>query len=144
MKIECIDPGQIAEGLARAAGDPLRHHIDECPRCSSLATAYSSFVQADAAGLPAGADIGDADARLMRFLEDQIGAHETPAPETGPPRSHQGFLARLIAGFAGLPMRPAIAAAASVVVAAIIVWQIQSPDYQDHPILRGAGMLPLI
>ena len=35
-------------------------------------------------------------------------------------------------------------AAAIVVVAAIVVWQTRSPDYQDHPILRGAGTLPLI
>lgn len=144
MKIECIVIDQIADAMVLPVDEPLRRHIDECPRCGSLAAAYSSFVRADAAGLPVGADTGDADARLMRFLEDQIGAHETPAPEPGSPRSHEGFLARLIAGFAGLPMRPAIAAAASVVVAAIIVWQIQSPDYQDHAILRGAGLLPLI
>ncbi len=144
MKIECIDIEQIADALALPADDPLRRHMDQCPRCSSLATAFSSFVEADVASLPAGADTVDADTRLMRFLDDQIGAMESPEPLPEPASSGGGFFARLVAGFAGFRLRPALVAAAIVVVAAIVVWQTQSPDYQDHPVLRGAGMLPLI
>jgi hypothetical protein len=61
----CIEVTEIAAVLDLPAGDPVRRHVETCPRCRSLVASYQSFVEAAPV---AGADLervrGMLDARI--------------------------------------------------------------------------------
>jgi len=131
MSHECVSVERIAEVLELPAGNALRRHVEQCPRCSSLLTSYQAFIVADS---PAGADLDDADARLTRFLQGQFRpAEPTPySADTTP--GDDGFFARLKGAF--FP-RPAWVAAAVLVVAAVVWWQ--PWNVAEPPALRSTS-----
>lgn len=136
MTSECIDVERIADVLELSEQDPLRHHVDQCPRCSSLLATYRVFIKAEAT---AGADTSDAEARLMDYLQARIGAvaPAPPAPDTTP--DDGGFFARLKGA---VVLRPAWVAAALVVIAAAVMWW--RPWVAEQPALRSKAESPLL
>jgi hypothetical protein len=125
--------------LELSIDDPVRRHVDQCPRCSSLLASYEVFIRADAA---AGADPADAEARLMDFLQERVGAGgpAPPAPDKAP--GDDGFFARLKDVFV---LRPAWVAAALVVTAAAVLWW--QPWGVEQPALRstaGSSLLEVL
>jgi len=136
MSNECVSVERIAEVLELPAGNALRRHVEQCPRCSSLLTSYQAFIVADPS---VGANLADADARLMEFLQAQFGAvGPTPRSADSTP-GDGGFFARLKGAF--LP-RPAWVAAALVVVAAVVWWQ--PWNVAEPPALRSTSATSLL
>lgn len=136
MTSECVSVERIAEVLELPADDALRVHVEGCPRCSSLLASYLSFIEAVPA---ADANPAEADARLMEFLHDRIGAVAPASPSTDPAPDGNGFLARVRAW---VNTRPAwVAAALALLVAAVLWWQ---PWDVEQPELRSVSSLPLL
>lgn len=129
MSDDCIDIERIAEVLELPEDDPRRRHLEECPRCSALLFSYREFV---AAGDRPGADPGDAQRRLDRFIESEF---ERPAPDPSAAGSGPGRPGLLFELLGGLARRPAWVVAALVVVAAAVVWW--RPWVEEPPVLRG-------
>lgn len=126
MTDRCIDAERIGDVLALAPDSPERKHVESCPRCRSLAQSYAMFMETDA--VP-GANVADADARLSQWRQNVIESAPAPAPKVRP-----GFLRSLLAGFM---TRPALAAAALIVVAAAVVWL--RVDHAPEQRLRGSS-----
>jgi len=136
MKDECVTVEQIAKVLELPAGDPVRRHVDQCPRCSSLLAAYQAFIVADPT---VGASTADAELRLMDFLNERIGSPEPAPPPADDAPGDEGLLARWRGIFV---LRPAwIAAALVVVVAAVLWWQ---PWVVEQPALRSTAESSLL
>ena len=112
---KCIPLEALGTLETLSPDDPIRRHADACPRCSAAVTAYREFLRADA---PRGANVGDADRRLARFIGERVEGVETPRPSR-----------------VRLPnLRWAVAAAVMVVGAALIAKQM---DRSDGVVLRG-------
>jgi hypothetical protein len=131
MTNECVNIDRIAEVLDLSPDDPVRRHVERCPRCSSLLASYRAFIQAEA---PAGADLARAEARLMDFLHERIGDVEPAPPSAEKTPGDEGFFARLKGAFV---LRPAWVAAALVVVAAAVLWW--RPWVGEPPALRSTA-----
>lgn len=129
MKEECIDIERIAEVLELPADDPIRRHVELCPRCSALLLSYRAFLAAE--DRP-GADPGDAGRRLGRFIRSEI---ERPSPDTSAAGAGPGRTGFLSAALRSLFHRPAWALAALVVIAAAALWW--RPWVSERPVLRG-------
>jgi hypothetical protein len=136
MKSECVGVDQIGAVLELPEDNPVRRHVERCPRCASVLAAYLAFVEAQPA---AGADTADAEARLMGFLRDRIGSAATIPPATERRPGGIGFFGRLRAA---VNARPAWVAAALVVLVAGVVWW--RPWVVDKPALRSVASLPLL
>jgi hypothetical protein len=73
----CLDMAQLAAVDWLPADDPRRRHLADCARCRARLAAYRAFESPP--GLPEGADLPDAEARLGAFLQQEIGVGEEPA-----------------------------------------------------------------
>jgi len=109
MEMKCIDIERIAEVTELSADDPVRQHVESCPRCRNLLRSYLSF--AGAAPVE-GFAIESARRQLDAFIDATVGAGATPGPS------------RFSLFMRGL-MRPAplLTAAAVAVIAAAVIWQ---------------------
>lgn len=112
MEMKCIDIERVAEIAELPAGDPVREHVESCPRCRNLLRSYLSFVAAEPVE---GFAVDGARRQLDALIDARVGAGATPGPSR-----FSVFLHRM--------MRPAplLTAAAVVVIAAVVIWQQQS------------------
>jgi hypothetical protein len=129
MKDGCLTPEELALALGTPGNDPKRRHLEECEWCQGLAASLDLF-QRDG-GLPAGADIDDAEDHLGDFLQREIMGDDRPArvvPLTGTPRKTP----RRWAG-------PAVWAAAAVLVVAVGLTTVLDRESEEAGIgiLRG-------
>jgi len=132
MKNECIDIELIPDTLELPSDDSRRRHVETCSRCSAVLASYQAFMKEETV---AGADPEAAHTRLTAFVESEIGVTreegESPARSSDPPR--KGLLSRVTGTFF---MRPAMAAAALVIVAAGVLWW--RPWAPEEIVLRGS------
>jgi hypothetical protein len=119
MRVEehCIDIERIEEVLALPADHPERRHVDTCPRCTSLAASYRSFVEAQP-----DEDAGLDQARVV--LDTRI---RDDARRWSPPQAARSPLSR--ASMWDVFRRPAfVVAFVSAVIAAVAVFTLRSPE----------------
>jgi hypothetical protein len=122
--IDCISPDDLDWVLELPEDDPRRQHARACPRCRALLDQYVAFL--DAALEADAARLADADTRLSAALEREIGA----AP------AHAGRVAhRARASGWDTWARPAIAAAAVILVAGAALLWTRAPRHE--PEVRG-------
>ena len=88
MKDGCLKPEEIAAALAAGEDDPQRRHLEQCPWCQALGASLDLFRRGG--GLPAGADLGDAEDRLGEFLEREIVEEEEPGKVVALPNERIG------------------------------------------------------
>jgi hypothetical protein len=129
-KVRCLAAEEIAEVLSLGAGHPRRRHLDECPRCRALVTAYHDFLEP--AAVPEGARPAEAGTWLSEELARAIGSSSPPAR----PARGQSLLQRVGDFFAAPALRPVWAAAAVVVVAGVVLTTLQLRP-EGEPVLRG-------
>lgn len=138
MSDRCLKPEEIGDLIALSAGgpegpegpegsdDPRWAHVDECPRCQALLQSYTAFL--DPVGVPAGADLADAEVRLDAALGKEIG---TTGKVVSPPTSFWN------------PFRVRTLAAAAAVVIVAIGLSVFRPGSEvispQEPVLRGIG-----
>ncbi len=127
--------------LAALAGDDARRRAAESdPLTAARLRAFEDFVAPGS--LPEGADLADAEARLLVALERELGvplaAPREQAKTRGAPRPGTGGgWSRFLARVAGPVWRPALAVAATLVVVAG-AWTLLAPPGGDGPpLLRG-------
>jgi hypothetical protein len=110
MEARCIDSERIAEVVNLPVDDPIRRHVDECPRCRNLLRSYLSFMDATPVeGFP----IDAARRHLDALIDAKVGAGAAPGPASR--------FSALLRGLAR-PV-PLLAAVAAVTVVAVVVWQ---------------------
>lgn len=116
MKTNCIDVDRIAEILQLPADHSRRRHVDECPRCRSLADSYRSFIDAKPAK-ESGLD------EVISVLDAHI---DRDAARWNPAESHRLSLsrARWWQGF----LRPAPLVAAAAVAVLAVWWMARAPE----------------
>jgi hypothetical protein len=111
MSPECFSAEELARVLEVDPGDPRRRHLDECPRCRARLRAFQTFMAPP--DVPEGADPRDAQRRLDAVV-DALGK------EPARPRAVRGR-SSLPEWLTGPVWRPALAAAAVLVVASVLV-----------------------
>ncbi len=127
--MKCIEPESIEKVLRLPPDSPRRRHLEECPRCSSMLLLYRNFMAGEEVS---GSDPIDADARLEAFMRNAMNA----GTDAGGVKD-RSRLARLAYTLAS---GPALAAAASVLIIAAVLWW--SPWSSQEPVLRGGGEGP--
>jgi hypothetical protein len=127
--MRCIEPESIEKVLRLPHDSPRRRHLEECPRCSSILLLYRSFMAGEEAP---GSNPIDADVRLEAFMRDAIAS----GTATGV-KKDRSRMSRFAGTFSS---RPALAAAASVLIIAAVLWW--SPWSGQAPVLRGGGDAP--
>lgn len=124
MSDKCFDVDQLEMLLQLPIDDPRRLHLEECPRCRSLLVSYQAFL--DPPDEPEGAYLQDAHLRLRTALRREIlgeapgeETEETSAEEWERPEKERGpgLIVRFLQRLWEPPLRPALAAAAVLVVA---------------------------
>ncbi len=123
----CIPMEALGTLDALGPDDPMRRHVEQCPRCSAMRVAYREFVRADA---PKSAHVRDADARLAAFIAERVEGVEV----SGAPHRARGRW------FEMPTFRFAAAAAVMIVLAGAVAKWMQAPD-QD--VLRGGPRIVL-
>ena len=116
MTNECIPVDALGTLKNLPPDHPRRRHAESCPRCSSLAFAYSEFMRGEEVD---GADTRAAETSLSRFIAARIeAAPDEPAPVIGAPRRGRGRWFDLsVVRFA------AAAAAIALIAVAVLRWQ---------------------
>ena len=100
MVNRCLSPESLAEIATLSPKDPRRRHLDECPRCGTLARRYRDFL--DPAPLPPEAD-AEAASRILRQRLSTALPELAPALEaddrnqTTTPRARNRFVRPLMA-----------------------------------------------
>lgn len=132
MEKACIDIGRIAQVAELSADDPIRRHVESCPRCRNLLRSYRSFVDAEPVE---GFAIGGARRQLDALIDSKVGVDATPGPSR-----FSVFLRGLV--------RPApLLTAVVVVVAVVALWQHQSREpegvnLRDEPAANYMTLAP--
>jgi len=121
-------------------GDTGRQHLDQCPRCQTLARQFDAFMHPGP--LPTAADLAGAGSELNRRLEDELNLSMSPVT-TRPSKNHSFW--RLAPGQG----RPLLAMAA-VLVICVGLLTIRHQMVEESPrgdsevtILRGQASLTL-
>ncbi len=139
MVQRCVNPEDIAEIVTLTSDDPRRQHLDQCPRCGTLARRFRDFL--DPAPLPPEAD-AEAAGRMLRqrltiALPELAPALEADDRlETTPPRARFHF------------NRPLLAVAAVLVCCLGLLGirnQLVQPPTDgalERSVLRGADLSP--
>ena len=70
MGTQCIDVERIAEVIDLPANDPVRRHVEDCPRCRNLLRANQKFVRAEPV---AGFDVDAARRELDALIDRKVG-----------------------------------------------------------------------
>jgi hypothetical protein len=119
----CIDVDDIAAVLSLPPDDPVRIHVDACPRCRSLAASYRSFMEAEPV---TGADLEKARSMLdARIRADAARWKPAQAP------------ARAFRWRSLLRPAPLLAAAGVLLIAAALFWTTSRPPETGS--LRQSG-----
>ena len=131
MKDGCLTPEEMAIALGAPEDDPHRRHLEECTWCQGLAASVDLFQRDE--GLPAGADLAEAEDRLEDFLQREIlgeGRSSRVVPLAAAPRKKS----RRWSG-------PAAWAAAAVLVATVGLTTVVNRRSEDvgQGILRSGG-----
>jgi hypothetical protein len=136
-QIQCCDPAEVGRLLDLPPTDPRRRHLDECPRCRSLALSYGDFVAPGP--VPSGARPSEAASTLSAALS---AAMASPLPPALRERRALRF-SRWLQGVLTPPaLKPALAAAAVVIVAGAVVVGYLSRT-PSAPVLRGQAGVAL-
>lgn len=78
MKQNCPDESVLAALMALETKDPRRAHVNDCPRCQARWLDLELFLEPPP--LPAGSDVGDAQARMRHALDQEF---ERARPSAG-------------------------------------------------------------
>lgn len=125
-QIRCVDADHIGNVLEYPSDHPVRRHVEDCPRCRTLADSYRAFLHAES---PPEAGLAGARAELDAAI-GRLGREVTPAQAESPLRVQRTGWFRAL-----LRPLPALAAAAVVVIVAAVV--LTRPDRgTDAPVLR--------
>jgi hypothetical protein len=125
----CIDVEALGAVVELAADDPVRREAEACPRCAARLQTYREFLsEAEVEG----ARKTDARVRLDAFRAARIEAPVLRSAGEAPSR-FGSWWRRLGESRA---LRPALVAAAAVLVAGAVWWQ---PWQSTAPVLRGGG-----
>ncbi len=129
MKQDCIPIERFEEILALPPRDPMRLHLDDCPRCRARMTAFRAFL--DPEPIPEGARVDDA----RRVLTAVIAREASRSVRQGQSKGRLGFFD----WFTGAAWRPALAMAV-LLIAALIGGRIVTDDGGvRQPVLRGGS-----
>jgi hypothetical protein len=132
LESRCIDIERIGEVVDLPANDPLRQHVEDCPRCRNLLRSYQKFLRAEPV---AGFDSAAARRRLDALISTRVGGTRS-APASPFANFLRGFLRPV----------PLVAAAAVCVVVALTVWQrSRGPEeilLREEPALRALTLAP--
>lgn len=79
MKDGCLKPEEIAIAWHQGGDGPQSRHLEQCSWCQALAKSLDLFRRDG--GLPAGADLQDAEQRLEDFLQREIVGGMEPQDE---------------------------------------------------------------
>ncbi len=135
METKCIDIERIAEVAELPADDPMRRHVEDCPRCRNIFRSYQKFLRAEPV---AGVGVEAARRKLDALISTKVGERSAASQ-----RSSASFSSVL----RGL-MRPAplVVAGAALVVVAVTVWQrSHGPEgilLRDVPTSHTTGLPP--
>jgi len=139
MTDRCLSIDELAALAAISRGDPLRSHVDACPRCEAIILSYEDFESP--AEPPEAADAERASAHLESVLRREILGPGAPHSERQTRSPQQVSLWRRLGIILQRPiLGPAIAAGA---VALIVVLAVQfRPGSEGENALRGESAVP--